>query len=110
MAASSNPMVEFLTAPENVKAVLEILRNQREIQRQLALRFWKRFQESLESAKPPEFNLLFKNDIERRDDAAPYQRNPEEQLQRDGRPDHLRQIARRDGDFAEYPEKPNRQC
>src|SRR6266446_8023780 len=70
MAASSNPMVEFLTAPENVKAVLEILRNQREIQRQLALRFWKRFQESLESAKPPEFNLLFKNDIERRDDVA----------------------------------------
>ena len=42
-----------------------------------------------------------------RDDATPDQRNAEEQLQRDGRADHLGQIARGDGDFAENPQKPD---
>ena len=45
--------------------------------------------------------------VRRRDDATPDERNSEEQLQRNGRADDFGQIARRDGDFAKDPQKPD---
>ena len=42
--------------------------------------------------------------VERGEADAPDQRNPEQQVQRDGRADHLGQVAGGDGDLAEHPE------
>ena len=45
--------------------------------------------------------------IQRGDDAPPDHRDAQQQLQADGRPDHLGQVARGDGDLTQNPEKPN---
>ena len=43
--------------------------------------------------------------IERRDEHAPGQRNVEEQIERDGGADHLGEVAGRDGDLAQHPQR-----
>src|SRR5438552_17576740 len=55
------------------------------------------------------FILEIKNSehIERGDEAAPHQRNAEQQLQRDRRANHFSQIASSDSNLAQNPEKPD---
>ncbi len=43
-------------------------------------------------------------DVERRDRDAPGERDPEEQVEGDGRADHLGQVAGGDGDLAQDPQ------
>ena len=43
--------------------------------------------------------------VERGDDTTPDERNPEEQIERDGRADHFGQIAGGDRDLAKDPEE-----
>ena len=45
--------------------------------------------------------------IQSGDQAAPHERNAEEQLQPDGRTHHFRQVARGDGQFAQHPQEPH---
>ena len=66
--------------------------------------------ERLDIAKAFVLQIEHEQHIERGDDAAPDQRNAEEQLQRDRRADDLRQIAGSDRDLAKNPEKPDRRC
>ena len=44
-------------------------------------------------------------DIARREADAPDERQPEKKLQRDGRADHLGEVARADGDLAKHPQR-----
>jgi hypothetical protein len=45
------------------------------------------------------------DDVGRRDNRTHYDRNAEQQVQRDGRADHFGQVGRGDGDLAQHPQE-----
>ena len=63
-----------------------------------------RHDQRLNVAKALVLEIQHHQHVERGDAHAPDQRDAEKQIQRDGRADHFREIARADGEFAEQPE------
>ena len=63
--------------------------------------------ERLDIAEPLVLQVKHGQHVRAHDHATPDQRNAEEKLKPDRRADHLRQVARRNGDLAQNPQKPD---
>ena len=61
--------------------------------------------QGFEVAEPLVLKVEDGQHIERRQADADQKRNMEKQVERDGRPDHLRQIAGGDGNFTQHPQE-----
>ena len=64
----------------------------------------------LDVAEPRLLQVEHEQHVERRQADAPHQRQAEQQIQRDGRADHLGQIAGRDRDLAQQPQHDRRRA
>ena len=64
--------------------------------------------DALEDAEAVLLHEQHDEHVERGDDDARHERDAEEQVERDGGADHLREVARRDGDFRQHPEHDRR--